>query len=122
MGGVNLAAIMLKIAFDAVCVPLEDKAKVKANVVFVSSVGPILALFDFCWLIAGSVWVFSQVLTIDHEDVNSEHYCEEAAYMFSLGLIIVSWVAAPIIAMVCCCCGCLAGLGGVAVTTPWTLG
>ena len=113
-GAVNLVATVFKITLEAVCATSEQKIAASACLV----VGPILALFNFGWFIAGNVWVFGQWSTVDLEDVASEHYCEKTAYMFSFVLLILSYVAGPIIAVVCCCsaalCACLAGVTGVA--------
>ena len=70
-----------------------------------------LALFYFAWFIAGNVWVFGQWTSVEFKDEESEHYCDIAAYMFSFVLLILSWVAAPII----CCCFCTIGGLGVAM-------
>ena len=61
------------------------------------------ALFSFSWLITGNILVFGQWPSVDLEDKESEHYCDNAAYMFSFVLLILAWVAAPIASIIICC-------------------
>ena len=66
--------------------------------------GSLFGLFGFCWLIAGNVWVFGNWSSVDLENINLENYCDQTAYMFSFVLLILAWVAVPIISVTCCLC------------------
>ena len=97
----------------------ENKALIGCS----SLLRAMLGLFTFCWFIAGNVWVFgnwssvnfnhhmtdqtltNQTLT-NHTMVghNEDNYCDQTAYMFSFVLLILAWVAVPIISVTCCLC------------------
>ena len=82
----------------------------------IAFVSLLIGLFNLSWFIAGNVLVFAQWSTVVLDDETSEHYCEKTAYMFSFVLLILTYVAAPIIVVAGCCsaaiCACLAVVTG----------
>ena len=65
-------------------------------------------LFNFSWFIAGNVWVFGN--WSDYQAGTA--LCKESTYMFSFVMLIMAWVAFPILGILGCVCsaavmGCL---------------
>jgi hypothetical protein len=61
----------------------------------------ILQLFNFIWLIIGSVWAFRIFNTVQYTEVDqSTSYCQGSVYQFTVVSIILQYVL-PII--FCCC-------------------
>ncbi|XP_053304379.1 transmembrane protein 272-like [Spea bombifrons] len=64
----------------------------------------VIGFFQFCWFIAGSVWVF----TTYRENTG---VCNDALLKFAFWILIFQYIAVVIVAVVClcmCCCGCMA--------------
>jgi hypothetical protein len=60
-----------------------------------------LQLFNFIWLIIGSIWVFSIFNDVQYTNVNeTTTYCQQNIYQFTVVAIILQYVL-PIV--LCCC-------------------
>ena len=67
--------------------------------------GSMVGLFGFCWFIAGNVWVFGNWSSVNFDVLPTDaSYCDPTAYMFSFVLLILAWVAVPVISVTCCLC------------------
>ena len=67
--------------------------------------GNLVGLLGFCWFIAGNVWVFGNWSSVNFDvAITDASYCDETAYMFSFVLLILAWVAVPVISVTCCLC------------------
>ncbi|KAJ0003402.1 hypothetical protein NQD34_008500 [Periophthalmus magnuspinnatus] len=61
----------------------------------------LLYLFDFCWFIAGSVWVYS-VYPPDYS-TESPHFCYKPFYIFAFVITTLVWASVGLI-FICGCC------------------
>ncbi|XP_075044813.1 transmembrane protein 272-like [Mixophyes fleayi] len=68
----------------------------------------VMALFSFCWFIAGSVWVFR----IYQENPRR---CNDLVYKFAFGILIFEYIFLAFLVAVICLCTCCAGFLGVIV-------
>ena len=61
----------------------------------------LAGLFNFCWTMAGSVWVFGIWSEVKGGVGN---FCDKSTYMFSFYMLILFWVVTPIICLLRCLC------------------
>ncbi|XP_055013482.1 transmembrane protein 272-like [Boleophthalmus pectinirostris] len=61
----------------------------------------LLYLFDFCWFIAGSVWVYS-IYPPDYSN-ESPHFCFKPFYIFAFVITTLVWATSGLL---CICGGC----------------
>ncbi|XP_063801201.1 transmembrane protein 272-like isoform X2 [Pseudophryne corroboree] len=66
----------------------------------------IMALFSFCWFIAGSVWVFRI-----YQD--NPRRCNDLVYKFAFGILIFEYIFLAFLVAVICLCTCCAGCLGL---------
>jgi hypothetical protein len=60
----------------------------------------IFQIFNFIWLILGTVWLFSIFNQSQHTNLNGKNYCQGYLYQYTLVSIILQYIV-PII--ICCC-------------------
>lgn len=60
----------------------------------------ILQIFNFIWLIIGTVWVFSVFNQVEYEQLNAKNYCQRNVYQYSLASVILQYMF-PL--AICCC-------------------
>ena len=60
----------------------------------------ILQLFNFIWLIIGSILVFRQLNDVQYTQLDQKTYCQENVYQFTIVSIMFQYIL-PII--YCCC-------------------
>ena len=96
----------------------DMKVELKATESLFLYIERVYGLACFCWFIAGNVWVFGNWSSVnfDHHMTNhtltnlatnghnEDYYCDKTAYMFSFVLLMLGWVAGPILLLACCCC------------------
>ena len=61
----------------------------------------LAGLFNICWTIAGSVWVFgiwNSDMEFNEDDV--ERYCDKTTYLFSFVMLILTWLSYPLFFLV----------------------
>jgi len=68
----------------------------------------IFGIFGFCWLIVGSVWVYSVYGGLVTADSKDSHYCHSCPYYFTFVLITITWILVFLAIPCCCCLFCLA--------------
>ena len=57
----------------------------------------LAGLFNICWTIAGSVWVFGSW----NSDLDfNEGYCDKTTYLFSFIMLILTWLSYPLFFLV----------------------
>ena len=62
-------------------------------------------LFEFIWVILGSVWIYS--IYKPNFNPAAGDYCNETAYLLGFWLLTLHWIFLAIsIVLVCCCCCC----------------
>lgn len=78
------------------------------GVVFIlcSSWVALLHLFNFCWFIAGSVWVYS--VYPPRYTPGNRPYCDKTSFQFAFVTTTVVWVLLAFVFTCGCCCGVLA--------------
>ncbi|XP_060591393.1 transmembrane protein 272-like isoform X2 [Ruditapes philippinarum] len=82
----------------------EEDLKEKCNLLTV--IGLIGALFNFAWLICGSVWVFGNYSDVMDGCGGSSDCCDASLMKFALAVTIIDWIFyALILVAVCCVCG-----------------
>jgi hypothetical protein len=102
LGSVNL--VSLCISTIACIIHNRDKDENMIGFYYVhcsATVIIILQLFNFIWLIIGSVWVFSIFNNVQYTQPNNlTTYCQESVYQFTVVSIILQYV----LPIVFCCC------------------
>ncbi|XP_072303259.1 transmembrane protein 272-like [Eucyclogobius newberryi] len=69
----------------------------------------LLYLFDFCWFISGSVWIYS-VYPPDYSNRDSTHFCYKPFYLFAFVLTTLVWATTGLMFLcggcffLCTCC------------------
>lgn len=64
-------------------------------------------LFDFIWVILGSVWIYS--IFKPNFNPHGGLYCDETTYLMAFALVTLHWIFLAVflvIALCCCCCVC----------------
>jgi len=102
-GSINLISICFSIS---ACI-IHSRKKIKKNMIgffYVHSAAVIiilLQLFNFIWLIIGSIWVFSIFNNVQYTQTDqSNTYCQSNIYQFTVVIIILQYV----FPLVLCCC------------------
>ena len=60
-------------------------------------------LSNSCWFIIGNIYVFKNWSSYNSDD--NTFQCDDITYMFSFVLLIMAWVAIPILSLLACLCG-----------------
>jgi len=60
----------------------------------------IFQLFNFIWLICGTVWLFSVFNQVEYTQINENTYCQQYIYQYTLVSIILQYI----IPLGICCC------------------
>ncbi|XP_045179484.2 transmembrane protein 272-like [Mercenaria mercenaria] len=82
----------------------EDGIKGKCNVLTI--IGTIGLLFNFVWLICGSVWVFGNYSDVIDGCGVSNDCCDTSLIKFALAVTIIDWIFIGLILVaICCLCG-----------------
>ena len=80
--------------------------KVEANCFLIVLIN-LLIVFNICWFIVGSVYVFGNWSSYNLPNSDDNRLkCDDITYMFSFVLLIIAWVGAPIIFILVCGCHC----------------
>lgn len=101
-GSVNLISIYFSISACIIHSRKKDKNMFGFYYVHCSAVIIIiLQLFNFIWLIIGSIWVFSVFNDVQYAQTDqSNTYCQSNIYQFTVVIIILQYV----LPLVLCCC------------------
>ena len=98
---VNLSIIILK----SIGLALHVKDKDQNLCGFFTMTGfatmiNIFQIFNFVWVIVGSVWVFSIYSRVQHEQREATNYCQANVYQYAFFSIILQYI----VPFVICCC------------------
>lgn len=66
----------------------------------------LIYLFEYIWVILGSVWIYS--LYKPNFNPSAGLYCDETVYLMGFSLLTLHWIFLGIfiVLALCCCCGC----------------
>ena len=60
----------------------------------------LLQIFNFIWLILGSIWIFQVYTQVQYDDTTQMNYCKGQIYQYAVVTIILQYV----FPLVFCCC------------------
>ncbi|XP_047672949.1 transmembrane protein 272-like isoform X2 [Tachysurus fulvidraco] len=63
----------------------------------------LVSVFTFCWLIAGSVWIYSIYPPNYNSTVVGKPYCNKTLYLFAFWTTTVGYIILGILLVVYCC-------------------
>jgi len=100
-GTINLASILFTIVASFLHIKEKDDNIIGFfYVTFSALIIIIFQLFNFIWLLLGTVWLFSVFSQVEYENMNEKNYCQGHLYQYTLVSIILQYII-PI--LICCC-------------------
>jgi hypothetical protein len=101
LGSINLVSVCLTIVASFLHIKEKDDNIIGFFYVTLSAIIIIIfQLFNFIWLILGTVWLFSVFSQVEYTDMNNPNYCQQKIYQYTLASIILQYII-PI--LICCC-------------------
>ncbi|XP_050969756.1 transmembrane protein 272-like [Labeo rohita] len=73
----------------------------------------LVSIFLFCWMICGSVWIYSIYQPNYNETVAGELYCNKTLYLFAFWTTTLGYILLGLALLVGCCfciCACICGI------------
>jgi hypothetical protein len=100
-GAINLASVLFTIVASFLHIKEKDDNIIGFfYVTFSAVIIMIFQLFNFIWLILGTVWLFSVFNEVQYANMNEQTYCQRNIYQYTLVSIILQYVI-PV--LICFC-------------------
>jgi hypothetical protein len=100
-GTANFVSIFFTIVASVLHIKEKDKSMTGFFcVTFSAVIIIILQLFNFIWLIFGTVWVFTVFSQVQYTEMNKANYCQGNTYQYTIVSVILQYI----IPIVMCCC------------------
>ncbi|CAF1109641.1 unnamed protein product [Rotaria sordida] len=100
-GSINLISICFSIISIIIHYRQDDKNLIGFYFVHCSAIIIIiLQLFNYIWLIIGSIWIFRIFQTVQYTEIDQTIYCQENLYQFSMVSTILQYALSFVL------CGC----------------
>lgn len=100
-GTINLISITFTIVASVIHIKEKDDNIIGFFYVTSSAIIIIIfQLFNFIWLILGTVWIFSVFNEVQYTTMSEKTYCQQKVYQYTLVSIILQYI----IPFIICCC------------------